>query len=71
MHCLYAIVRLRAIPVSFGIIPFWSYIWAFSWGIVLLGLNELLRFQEIKINIRYQKRARLDFGTKLGMNSPF
>lgn len=24
-----------------------------------------------RANKRYQRRARLDFGTKLGMNSPF
>lgn len=24
-----------------------------------------------RVNVRYQKRARLEFGTKLGMNSPF
>ncbi|CAL7933065.1 unnamed protein product [Xylocopa violacea] len=34
-------------------------------------INELIKWQEIKINVRYQKRARLEFGTKLGMNSPF
>ncbi|XP_012258438.1 transmembrane protein 94 isoform X2 [Athalia rosae] len=33
--------------------------------------NELVKWQEIKVNVRYQKRARLEFGTKLGMNSPF
>ncbi|XP_072762979.1 transmembrane protein 94 isoform X2 [Anoplolepis gracilipes] len=34
-------------------------------------INELMKWQEIKVNVRYQKRARLEFGTKLGMNSPF
>ncbi|XP_066585135.1 endoplasmic reticulum magnesium-transporting P-type ATPase isoform X2 [Prorops nasuta] len=34
-------------------------------------VNELVKWQEIKVNVRYQKRARLEFGTKLGMNSPF
>ncbi|CAH0398033.1 unnamed protein product [Chilo suppressalis] len=34
-------------------------------------LNELIKWQEIKADIRNQRRARLDFGTKLGMNSPF
>ncbi|XP_024872113.1 transmembrane protein 94 isoform X2 [Temnothorax curvispinosus] len=36
-----------------------------------LAVNELIKWQEIKVNVRYQKRARLEFGTKLGMNSPF
>ncbi|KAL6424026.1 hypothetical protein ACFW04_009732 [Cataglyphis niger] len=35
------------------------------------AINELIKWQEIKVNVRYQKRARLEFGTKLGMNSPF
>ncbi|XP_073997846.1 transmembrane protein 94-like protein l(2)k05819 isoform X2 [Rhodnius prolixus] len=34
-------------------------------------INEFIKWQEIKANLRYEKRARLDFGTKLGMNSPF
>lgn len=32
--------------------------------------NVLIKFH-FRANVRYQKRARLDFGTKLGMNSPF
>ncbi|RZF33852.1 hypothetical protein LSTR_LSTR008975 [Laodelphax striatellus] len=34
--------------------------------LLVLAVNEL-----VKVNVRYQKRARLEFGTKLGMNSPF
>ncbi|KAJ8664808.1 hypothetical protein QAD02_006470 [Eretmocerus hayati] len=34
-------------------------------------INEFIKWQEIKVNVRYQKRARLEFTTKLGMNSPF
>ncbi|XP_053678100.1 transmembrane protein 94 [Anopheles nili] len=33
--------------------------------------SEFFKWEEIKINNRYIRRARLDFGTKLGMNSPF
>ncbi|CAH1388877.1 unnamed protein product [Nezara viridula] len=39
--------------------------------ILIFLLNEFVKWQEIKANLRYEKRARLDFGTKLGMNSPF
>ncbi|CAK9834103.1 Transmembrane protein 94 [Anthophora retusa] len=38
---------------------------------LIFTINELIKWQEIKVNVRYQKRARLEFGTKLGMNSPF
>ncbi|XP_063995307.1 transmembrane protein 94 isoform X2 [Diachasmimorpha longicaudata] len=38
---------------------------------IVCSTNELVKWQEIKANVRYQKRARLEFGTKLGMNSPF
>ncbi|KAJ9576718.1 hypothetical protein L9F63_025386 [Diploptera punctata] len=50
------------------------------WQVLTLGLlsplmifviSELVKREEIKANVRYQKRARLEFGTKLGMNSPF
>ncbi|XP_013112237.2 transmembrane protein 94 isoform X1 [Stomoxys calcitrans] len=38
---------------------------------ISLIVSEICKWQEIKVNTRYQRRARLDFGTKLGMNSPF
>lgn len=34
-------------------------------------ISTMLNFISFRVNLRYQKRARLDFGTKLGMNSPF
>lgn len=34
-------------------------------------LNEVIKRQQVKANVRHQKRARLEFGTKLGINSPF
>ncbi|RUS81084.1 hypothetical protein EGW08_011170, partial [Elysia chlorotica] len=41
------------------------------WPFVAIALNELSKRREIKLALRAQKRARLDFDTKLGMNSPF
>lgn len=39
--------------------------------LIILCINELIKWLEIKADDRNQRRARLDFGTKLGMNSPF
>ena len=39
--------------------------------LAVVGINELVKRQEIKVEVRYQKRERLEFGTKLGINSPF
>lgn len=44
---------------------------ALVWTVVLIPLNTLVKRKEIKANDRQQRRARLDFNTKLGMNSPF
>ncbi|XP_032591882.1 transmembrane protein 94 [Drosophila grimshawi] len=43
----------------------------FGSSLLSLLISELAKLQENKVNARYQRRARLDFGTKLGMNSPF
>ncbi|KAH8328098.1 hypothetical protein KR067_003960 [Drosophila pandora] len=43
----------------------------FGGSLLSMIASELAKFQENKVNARYQRRARLDFGTKLGMNSPF
>ncbi|XP_055296845.1 transmembrane protein 94 isoform X2 [Sitodiplosis mosellana] len=39
--------------------------------VIVFVIVEFCKWQELKANGRYQRRARLDFGTKLGMNSPF
>ncbi|KAK9509058.1 hypothetical protein O3M35_006462 [Rhynocoris fuscipes] len=52
-------------------IPWIAIILALVSPIVIVFVNEFIKWQEIKANLRYEKRARLDFGTKLGMNSPF
>ena len=47
--------------------------WAILGGSVptTFAVNELIKRHQIKVNVRFQKRARLEFGTKLGINSPF
>lgn len=39
--------------------------------LVVFFIGEICKHYEIKNEKRAQRRARLDFGTKLGMNSPF
>uniref|UniRef100_A0A182JHX8 Cation-transporting P-type ATPase C-terminal domain-containing protein n=1 Tax=Anopheles atroparvus TaxID=41427 RepID=A0A182JHX8_ANOAO len=51
-------------------------VWPIVLCIVLMAIatflaSEIFKWEEIKVNSRYIRRARLDFGTKLGMNSPF
>ena len=68
----YAAVSI-AFPMEEGVTVPPVHVWA-TWlaGLVLvLGVNELVKRQEIKVEVRHQKRERLEFGTKLGMNSPF
>lgn len=38
---------------------------------LVIAFNEVIKRYEIKGEVRYQKRQRLEFGTKLGINSPF
>ncbi|XP_044272389.1 transmembrane protein 94 isoform X2 [Tribolium madens] len=52
-------------------IPLWVIIFAAISPFLVFFINELIKQQEIMVNKRFRKRARLDFGTKLGMNSPF
>ncbi|XP_063445351.1 transmembrane protein 94-like [Mytilus trossulus] len=58
-------------PMSFSNIHPAVYAVGFSFPLVIIGVNELVKKYEINIYTRYQKRTRLNFGTKLGMNSPF
>ncbi|CAH1113628.1 unnamed protein product [Psylliodes chrysocephalus] len=52
-------------------IPLWVIIFGAISPLAVFIINELVKRQEIMVKERFLKRARLDFGTKLGMNSPF
>ncbi|XP_028263978.1 transmembrane protein 94 isoform X1 [Parambassis ranga] len=39
--------------------------------LVVVLVNEVVKLHEIRVRVRYQKRQKLQFETKLGMNSPF
>ncbi|XP_053309701.1 transmembrane protein 94 isoform X2 [Spea bombifrons] len=39
--------------------------------LIVLVINEIVKLHEIRVRVRYQKRQKLQFETKLGMNSPF
>uniref|UniRef100_H2YX59 Cation-transporting P-type ATPase C-terminal domain-containing protein n=1 Tax=Ciona savignyi TaxID=51511 RepID=H2YX59_CIOSA len=55
----------------FGPYQWVIYLVASLWTIVCFASNEAAKWREISDWTRSQKRARLEFGTKLGMNSPF
>uniref|UniRef100_A0AAR5NZX1 Cation-transporting P-type ATPase C-terminal domain-containing protein n=1 Tax=Dendroctonus ponderosae TaxID=77166 RepID=A0AAR5NZX1_DENPD len=52
-------------------IPLWIILFGSISPLGIFVINELVKKAEISSNKRFLKRARLDFGTKLGMNSPF
>lgn len=67
---LYLLGALLSIETLFwGPVSLWV-MWPLGFVIVIL-INEVVKRQEIKVEVRHQKRERLEFGTKLGMNSPF
>ncbi|XP_014661529.1 PREDICTED: uncharacterized protein KIAA0195-like isoform X2 [Priapulus caudatus] len=59
--------------INFSItdIPLSAWLLGLLWPLLLVSINELVKRREIKLEVRFQKRERLNFGTKLGMNSPF
>lgn len=60
------------IPYEFlASLPLHIWVISFMWPVLVIGINLLVKRAEIKATIRQQRRARFDFNTKLGMNSPF
>ncbi|XP_059477239.1 transmembrane protein 94 isoform X2 [Neocloeon triangulifer] len=59
------------LPPGLQQVPWPIYLLAAISPFVVFLINELVKLQEIKASVRQQKKARLEFGTKLGMNSPF
>eukprot|EP00079_Xenopus_tropicalis_P039646 XP_017953417.1 PREDICTED: transmembrane protein 94 [Xenopus tropicalis] len=60
-------------PLTFHLwdIPLLTWLLGTLSLIVILVINELVKLHEIRVRVRYQKRQKLQFETKLGMNSPF
>ncbi|CAB3361895.1 Hypothetical predicted protein [Cloeon dipterum] len=61
----------KDIPPGLEHVPWPIYLLAAISPFAVFLINELVKLQEIKASVRQQKKARLEFGTKLGMNSPF
>lgn len=63
----------RASPVHFGPedVPLLTWLLGCLSLILVVVTNEIVKLHEIRVRVRYQKRQKLQFETKLGMNSPF
>ncbi|VEN47495.1 unnamed protein product [Callosobruchus maculatus] len=75
IQCVYTIIVLMVVKDKEHDqkydVPLWVIIFGALSPLGVLFISEIVKKQEIKVNKRFLKRARLDFGTKLGMNSPF
>ncbi|XP_077183955.1 transmembrane protein 94 isoform X3 [Paroedura picta] len=60
-------------PVAYKMddIPMASWLLGLLSLILVVIINETVKLHEIRVRVRYQKRQKLQFETKLGMNSPF
>ncbi|KAG7315576.1 hypothetical protein KOW79_020442 [Hemibagrus wyckioides] len=52
-------------------VPLVTWLLGVLWLFPLIFINEGIKLHEIRMRVRYQKRQKLQFDTKLGMNSPF
>ncbi|XP_078793143.1 transmembrane protein 94 isoform X2 [Oryzias latipes] len=63
--------RGSALTFHLGQIPLESWLVASLSPLLVIVVNEVGKLHEIRVRVRYQKRQKLQFETKLGMNSPF
>ena len=66
-----ALISANDIVWTIEDIPWYVWILGFLWIIPQLILQELLKWNSRKMFVRTQRKLRLAFETKLGMNSPF
>ena len=52
-------------------VPWYVWVIGFTWPFLLLPVQELLKYWDKKALVKLQRHLRLEFETKLGMNSPF
>jgi hypothetical protein len=51
-------------------LPYYIYLIGFISPILFIPIQELVKMHDKKEYIRFQKRSKLEFNTKLGMHSP-
>ncbi|XP_034049558.1 transmembrane protein 94 isoform X2 [Thalassophryne amazonica] len=56
---------------NLGDIPLLAWLLVSVSPLLVVVVNEVVKLHEIRVRVRYQKRQKLQFETKLGMNSPF
>uniref|UniRef100_A0A3B4ZJ83 Transmembrane protein 94 n=1 Tax=Stegastes partitus TaxID=144197 RepID=A0A3B4ZJ83_9TELE len=56
---------------TLGNIPLEAWLLVSLSPLLVMVVNEVVKLHEIRVRVRYQKRQKLQFETKLGMNSPF
>uniref|UniRef100_M4AJS8 Transmembrane protein 94 n=1 Tax=Xiphophorus maculatus TaxID=8083 RepID=M4AJS8_XIPMA len=69
----YQLWRDQSSPLTFSLasIPLEVWLLASLSPLLVVLVNEVVKLHEIRDRVRYQKRQKLQFETKLGMNSPF
>uniref|UniRef100_A0A4W5MPF1 Transmembrane protein 94 n=1 Tax=Hucho hucho TaxID=62062 RepID=A0A4W5MPF1_9TELE len=69
----YQLWQDRSAHLTFDLkdIPMLAWLLVSLSSLVVVLLNEAVKLHEIRVRVRYQKRQKLQFETKLGMNSPF
>ncbi|XP_061564599.1 transmembrane protein 94 isoform X2 [Cololabis saira] len=69
----YQLWRDGSNPLSFSLkqVPLECWLLASLSPLLVVLVNEVVKIHEIRVRVRYQKRQKLQFETKLGMNSPF
>ncbi|XP_034413781.1 transmembrane protein 94 isoform X2 [Cyclopterus lumpus] len=63
--------RDSRLAFNLGDIPLMAWLLVSLSPLLVVMVNEVVKLHEIRVRVRYQKRQKLQFETKLGMNSPF
>uniref|UniRef100_A0A8D0CUY0 Transmembrane protein 94 n=1 Tax=Sander lucioperca TaxID=283035 RepID=A0A8D0CUY0_SANLU len=63
--------RSSLLTFNLGDIPLLAWLLVSLSPLLVVVVNEVVKLHEIRVRVRYQKRQKLQFETKLGMNSPF
>jgi hypothetical protein len=66
LQIIFSGISIGVTGYSLSSIPWFVYFVAFSWPLFLLPLQEVVKRYDKKEYLRFQKRSRLEFSTKLG-----
>ncbi|ORX90788.1 calcium ATPase [Basidiobolus meristosporus CBS 931.73] len=70
LQVVFCALSLLRGPIKLSVLPWFVYLIGLASPLVVVPIQEIVKMHDRKQFVRFQKRSKLEFNTKLGLHSP-